>query len=260
MNDTIRVLVADDNDLVREMIIDSLSDDPSIEVVGSAADGEAAIDQIIQKKPDVALLDLVMPKVDGLGVIEQIEEMTDYTGKKPCFIVISAVGKEDIVSRILQAGAVYFIMKPFDGDVLKKRIRIIVDDIRSGREGGKQSFGSPALEDTLENKATALIRSLGVPVKMIGYKYLRDAIVIALEDEDSLMSVTKNVYPHIADSYDTSPSNVERNIRYVIESTWNKSDDIRYTDKIKEVFKGVVKKPTNSEFILMCSEWIKLGN
>ncbi len=256
MDNRIKVLVADDNDIMRQMIADSLYDDPKIEVAGEAADGQAAIDLIIKTLPDVVLLDLVMPKIDGLGVMDAIKEMTDYPGKQPLFIIISAAGREDIISQALQSGASYFFMKPFDGDALVKRIKQMCSDTRHNINTGYVTGEVERKGLSIENMVVNLLRSLGVPVKMVGYKYLKDAIVQAVEDSEALMSVTKNIYPAIADEHGTSAGNVERNIRYVIESTWSRQEEPQFEEMIKKVFKDSIKKPTNSEFILICSEWI----
>lgn len=254
MSDKIKIVVADDNDIMQQMIVDSLEDDEQLEVVGVASDGEAAISLIKDKKPDVVLLDLVMPKQDGLTVMEVVENEIDDADYKPQYVVISAAGSEDIVNQALQAGASYFIMKPFDGEALVKRIK------RLQGAAARTTVGTVYERDTrkvdLEQLTVNLLRDIGVPLRMVGYKYLKDAIIIALNDPDALMSITKNVYPEIAARHETSAGNVERNIRYVIESTWSRRSDKKYEKIVDAVFKGTTKKPTNSEFILVCSETI----
>lgn len=268
MGNVIRVVVADDNEIIRNMIVDSLSDDEMIEVVGVASDGKSAIKIIKETHPNIVLLDLVMPLVDGIGVMEAISEDASLNGYKPHYVVVSAAGSEDIVNQVLQTGAAYFIMKPFDGDALVKRIKRISGE----REYYQQEAATLAAEEKneldVEQVVVSLMRNLAVPVRMVGYKYLRDAIIIAVEDADSLMSVTKNIYPEIALKHGTSAGNVERNIRYVIESTWNRNKDLNkdlnkesngegnLEGTISDLFKGSTKKPTNSEFILVCSEWV----
>lgn len=258
MDSRIKVVVADDNDMVRLMIVDSLTESPELTVVGEASDGLNAVTVIKNTHPDVVLLDLVMPKMDGIGVMEEINRDYGYEGKKPYFIIISAAGREEIVSQALQTGASYFFMKPFDGDALIKRIRMVCNEDEALPVAGFQSRGETKVVST-ETRVINLLRKIGVPVKMVGYKYLKDAIEIALVDEESLMSVTKNIYPEIADRHDTSPGNVERNIRYVIEATWTRREDPQSEHMIARVFDDVTRKPTNSEFILLCSEFIRYG-
>ena len=251
----IRVIVVDDNDIVRQMIVDTLSEEPGIEVIAEASQGDEAVGLIKKLRPDLVLLDLVMPKVDGIGVMEAISKEPDVN---PEYIVVSAAGREDIISEALQMGASYFFMKPYDGEALIKRIKHIYnkDDARQpeiaavkGKENGIVS---------LETRVVSLLRNIGVPIKMVGYKYLRDAIITAVNDPDALMSITKNVYPDIAEVHGTSAGNVERNIRYVIETTWARIKEGQVTQTTREVFKNLERKPTNSEFILLCSEWIAL--
>lgn len=257
MGNILKIVVADDNEIIRQMIVDTLNDDDQIEIVGEASDGAKAIKVIKDTHPDVVLLDLVMPMVDGIGVMEAIAEDKDFADKKPQYLVISAAGSEDIVNQALQTGASYFIMKPFDSETLIKRIKRISGESEFSKyQGGGTMGNSDDHTINMEHMVVGLLRNIGVPVRMVGYKYLRDAIIIAMEDTDSLMSVTKNIYPEIASRHGTSSGNVERNIRYVIESTWSRRDDEKYKDIISKIFKGEVKKPTNSEFILICSEWI----
>ncbi len=257
MSKTIKVVVADDNDVVRTMIVDSLKENQEIEVVGEASDGITAVTSIHNTHPDVVLLDLVMPKMDGIGVMEEINRTAQEGGYKPYFIIISAAGKEEIISQALQTGASYFFLKPFDGEALVKRLLMMnkVNNELGSYVKGEIAESSPTRD--IENKAVFLLRQLGVPVKMVGYKYLKDALEIALDDPEALMSVTKNIYPEIANRHDSSAGNVERNIRYVIEATWARQDESESTAMIEKVFQDTNKKPTNSEFILICSEWIK---
>ena len=239
----IKCLVCDDNDIMRQMILDMLNDAEDIDVVGEATDGLEAVDLIRERKPDVVLLDLIMPNVDGINVMKVIQD-DKRLDRKPEFIVISAAGKEAIVSEALNAGAAYFIMKPFDGTAVIDRIKAVC---------GNDETGS-----SLGDEIVDLLRSIGVPVKMVGYKYLRDAISIVINSIDSVMSITKTIYPEIATNYETSPGNVERNIRYVIEATWLKATDSKFEENFLKIFSRLSKKPTNTEFILMCSEYIIL--
>lgn len=242
MSKMIKCLVCDDNDIMRQMILDMLSDAPDIEVIGEACDGREAVDAIKELVPDVVLLDLVMPNVDGINVLKIVDGDTTLE-RKPEFIVVSAVGKESIVSEALNRGASYFIMKPFDGAAIIDRIRAVCDSEENAAA-------------TLENDIVELLKNIGVPIKMVGYKYLRDAISISTNSADAIMSITKSIYPEIASNYGTSSGNVERNIRYVIEATWLKAPESKYEKLFFEIFNRNRKKPTNTEFILSCSEYI----
>lgn len=247
MAENIRVIVADDNEITREMIVDCLSDDPQIDVVGQASDGREAIRLIKLYNPDVVLLDLVMPMADGIGVMETVSDEMESI-RRPRFIIVSAAGSEEIVNHALRTGAAYFIMKPFDGEALIKRIkRTCNDPITIAQENLNAS-------PTVEQMVVALLRDIGVSVGMVGYKYLKSAIILAISDPDALTAVTKFIYPVLASKHGSSPNNVERNIRYAIESSWTNTTDEKHRAFQNELFSN--KKPTNSEFINICAEKI----
>lgn len=260
MND-IRVVVADDNGITRDMIIDFLSGDDDISVVGSASDGELAVSVIKDTHPDIVLLDLVMPKLDGIGVMEKIAACEDYGGKKPEYIVISAAGSEEIIGEAIRTGASYFILKPFAADTLIRRVRQTAAH-RVGADAETETAGrndldlQPGKEHKADSLVVALLRSLGVSMRMVGYKYIRDAVILAIKDPDALTAITKSIYPEIAKLHQSSSGNVERNIRYVIEVTWEKRNDPRYADIFRKVFDNAERKPANSKFIMACAEWI----
>lgn len=237
MADKIKVLVADDNEIMRQIICDALSDAKDIEVVGEASDGKKTVELILETKPDVVLLDLVMPMCDGITVMERASAMYEPNETKPEYIVISAAGREEIVNEVLSRGASYFFLKPFDGDALIKRIKILHDSRR--------------LEGNGENdRIFRLLRKLGVMQNMTGFKFLQDAIAYVVEHKDEIYSITKDVYPAVAEKHQTSAANVERNIRYVIENTWSNANTF-----LKNFFDSN-KKPTNSRFIVSCAHWI----
>lgn len=254
MKKTIRIIVADDNSLVREMLVDGIADQKDFEILATASNGRETIELIKEHEPDVVLLDLVMPIVDGLGVMEAVRE--DNNGKVPYFIIVSAAGKEDIVTQALDSGASYFFMKPFDEGALIRRIRQLCDS-EPKKIIAESSYMQNDTSYSVENETSSLIRKLGMPAKMIGYKYAIDAIIITLEEPDAIVSITKDIYPKIGERYGTSPTNVERNIRYGIETAWSKRDSIMKTREGKEIFGSCTKRPTNSEFINSCSEWLK---
>ncbi|MBD5158468.1 MAG: sporulation transcription factor Spo0A [Butyrivibrio sp.] len=252
----IRIVVADDSELTRKLIVDYLSEEDDIEVVGTVTDGEEAITVIKDTMPDMVILDLVMPKVDGLGVMEEISQSENYGDCKPEYIVISAAGSEGIVSEAIRMGASYFIMKPFNGEALVKRIKQIAARTVGQPMPSVRAVSAENTKPTTYMLAVRLLRNLGVSVRMTGYKYIRDAIILAVNDSDSLASITKTIYPEIAEAHQTSSGNVERNIRYVIEVTWAGRRDPKYAALFEEIFGTDDVKPTNSRFILSCSEWI----
>lgn len=247
MGDRIKVIVADDNEITREIIVDCLSDDAQIEVVGEAADGKEAIRLIKLHKPDVVLLDLVMPVVDGISVMEAVSDEMEGLSR-PRFIIVSAAGSEEMVNHALKTGAAYFIMKPFDGEALIKRVKRMCNDPIVIAQDNLNT--TPNVEEMV----VTLLRDIGVSVGMVGYKYLKAAIILAISDPEALNAVTKFIYPVIASKHGSSPNNVERNIRYAIDSSWTNCHDEKQRAFQNEIFAN--KKPTNSEFINICAERI----
>ena len=230
----LNVAIADDNERVVELLDRIVSSDEELNVVGKAGNGEELYDIIKTKEPDVVLLDIIMPKVDGLTVMERVN--ADKSMKKhPAFIVITAVGQEKITEDAFALGANYYILKPFDNDMVISRIK----HVRKSRS--EKNF-----------------QEIGVPAHIKGYQYLRDAIIMSVGDMDMLNSITKILYPTIAKKHQTTPSRVERAIRHAIEVAWSRGK----MDTIEELFGYTVSggkgKPTNSEFIALIADRIRL--
>ena len=251
--------IADDNERMRQLLEDVLNTDGEIEVVGKAGNGEEAITVIKEKEPDVVLLDLVMPRIDGLMVMEKTNNDSTIK-KKPAFIVVTAVGQEGITEDAFNLGANYYIMKPFDNEMVISRIKKIRD--KQNGVGNKKVSAyeklEPASEETLENVVTDIIHEVGVPAHIKGYQYLREAIIMSVNDMEMLNSITKILYPSIAKNFDTTPSRVERAIRHAIEVAWSRGK----MDTIDEMFGYTISngkgKPTNSEFVALITDRIRL--
>jgi two-component system response regulator (stage 0 sporulation protein A) len=269
----IEVLIADDNREFGDILCEYLSNQNDIEVVGLARDGLEAVDLILQNAPDIAILDIIMPHLDGLGVLEKIAASS--LEKKPLFIVLSAVGQDKITQRALALGAEYYIVKPFDMDVLVNRIRQLKDNtyltsvstsLSSSISSHKSDFFNnerrPAhisnTSRSLEVEVTNIMHEIGVPAHIKGYQYLRDAIMMVVKDLDVINSITKLLYPSIAKGYNTTPSRVERAIRHAIEVAWSRGQ----VEAIDALFGYTVNigkgKPTNSEFIAMIADKLRL--
>lgn len=216
--------------------------------------------QIIRnKQPDVVLLDLIMPKMDGLTVMEKINQ--DQTvNKHPDFIVVTAVGQEQITEDAFNRGASYYIMKPFNNEMLVNRIKTVRRPARScERRNEDLSSQVPCVrEGDLENRVTNLLHEIGIPAHIKGYHYLRDSIIMAVQDMDVLNAITKVLYPTVAKRYQTTSSRVERAIRHAIEVAWNRGK----LDTLDELFGYTVStgkgKPTNSEFVALIADTIQL--
>ena len=258
----IRVVVADDNELMLDMMSTILKNDDDIEVVAELTDGLNILSVIQEKEPDIILLDLVMPLIDGLGVMEQIRDNKDKFKKQPAIIVITAANQEKITENAFSLGASYYILKPFDSTLLLNRIKQTYKEMNETKPA-KQigSLAETSTEDVvynLEADVTNIIHEIGVPAHIKGYQYLRDAIIMSVNDSDVLNSITKILYPSIASKYKTTSSRVERAIRHAIEVAWSRGK----MDTINELFGYTVShgkgKPTNSEFVALISDRIRL--
>ena len=255
-----RVLIADSNEDFRVLLGDTLSAEGDMEVVGTAGDGLEALLLISEKKPDVVLLDLVLTKLDGLGVMQKMAD----TGQRPATIVISGFFNEHVITEAAESGAYYFMPKPCDIPALLTRIRQM-----SGMPAAfKQASSSPQLvrqsspasraEQSLEAAVTEIIHEIGVPAHIKGYQYLREAIILTVNDMDIINAVTKVLYPAVAKKYATTPSRVERAIRHAIEVAWDRGDIETLQRFFGYTVSNIKGKPTNSEFIAMIADYLSL--
>jgi len=259
-NNCIRIVVADDNQDFCEVLTEYLNNQEDMKVVGIASNGLEACDLIVNEQPDVVILDIIMPHLDGIGVLEKMRDLN--LQKRPVSIILSAVGQDKITERALNLGAEYYIIKPFDMETLMTRIRQLKgkhEIIRSSStilHSNKNSYIPSAR--SLETEVTNIIHEIGIPAHIKGYQYLRDAIIMAINDMDILNSITKQLYPSIAKQYNTTPSRVERAIRHAIEVAWSRGK----VDTIDRLFGYTVNngkgKPTNSEFIALISDRLRL--
>ncbi len=253
----INVLIVDDNPLVVETLKNLLMKNSGFKVVGTAADGEEAIKNIKNFVPDLVLLDIVMPKMDGIAVMEWINNNTDLK-KKPKIIVITALGQEWVNEVAFKYGASYYIAKPFNNDTVISQIEMAAyQDVVNDRRKIVVNRSDYILSN-LETEVTKLLHDIGVPAHIKGYGYLRDAIILAVNDANITNSVTKSLYPSVAKINETMPSRVERAIRHAIEVAWNRGN----MDTIDELFGYTINsgkgKPTNSEFIALISDKIRI--
>ena len=256
MKEKIRVLIADDNIEFAMTLHGYLEKEEEMEVVGMAKDGNEAYTMILEKQPDVVLLDVIMPHLDGLGVLEKLG--TTQLDKMPLCIMLSAVGQDKITQKAINLGAEYYIVKPFDISLLIKRIK----DFKYYQPGSvKGNFASREIkqqyieiapeskkdESNLEALVTNVIHEVGVPAHIKGYQYLREAIMMVVNDIDIINQITKQLYPEIAEKYKTTPSRVERAIRHAIEVAWGRGQ----TDTVESIF-------GYTEFIAMIADKLRL--
>lgn len=257
----LNVAIFDDNQRMLELVSDVLESDNDMTVVGSARNGEEAYELIRKKEPDVVLLDLIMPKLDGMEIMNRVKK--DHSiQKQPEFIVLSAVGDDRITEDAFRMGAKYFIMKPFDPQMVRNRIKMMRSDSKR-RHSEIISNSQEIVENAdalgnLERDVTDIIHEIGVPAHIKGYQYLRDAIMMSVNDMEMLGSITKVLYPTIAKHYRTTPSRVERAIRHAIEVAWSRGK----MDTIDALFGYTISmgkgKPTNSEFIALIADKIRI--
>lgn len=257
----LKVAIADDNERMLRLLGNIIESDEELDVIGTAKDGEEAYHVIKTKEPDVVLLDIVMPKLDGLGVLDRVNNDASIR-KHPTFIMISAIGQEKITEDAFKRGADYYIMKPFDNDMVLSRIKHVRGKGAAGeceiRKINAYEKEEDLSERNLETDVTEIIHEIGVPAHIKGYQYLRDAIIMSVNDMDMLNSITKILYPTIAKKYQTTASRVERAIRHAIEVAWSRGK----MDTIDEMFGYTIHngkgKPTNSEFIALITDRIRL--
>ena len=264
MKEKVSILIADDNQEFSQTLTSYIDNQEELEVIGVANDGLEALEMISNVSPDVVLLDVIMPNLDGLGVLERINEIK---GKKPIVIMLSAVGQDKITQKAIALGAQYYVVKPFDINMLIKRIKEFkfyrkqpnTTIIKEGRQPYIE-IDSPNEKsvENLEALVTNMIHEVGVPAHIKGYQYLREAIIMVVKDIDVINQITKNLYPVIADKFNTTPSRVERAIRHAIEVAWGRGQE----EAVESIFGYTISadkgKPTNSEFIAMISDKLRL--
>ncbi|WP_024615049.1 sporulation transcription factor Spo0A [Clostridium sp. Ade.TY] len=265
----ISILIADDNKEFCSILNDYLLNQKDIVVTGIAKDGREALTLIEERKPDLVILDIIMPHLDGLGVLEKLNNMN--LDKMPRVIILSAVGQDKITQQAITLGADYYVVKPFDMDIFTKRIREMFSSntnkkltsstsrYQSHDTSVHSSISSSEPVD-LETEITSIIHEIGVPAHIKGYMYLREAITMVVNDMELLSAVTKELYPSIAKKYNTTASRVERAIRHAIEVAWGRGQ----IDAINKLFGYTIHndkgKPTNSEFIAIIADKLRLKN
>lgn len=260
MQKPIRIVIADDNREYCELFATHCSKQENVEIVATAFDGESAVRAIEKHQPTVVILDIIMSQLDGLGVMERVSKMT--TINKPRFIVVSALALDRVTQMAVELGAEYYFVKPFDFSVIIQRILDLCGNTQSFSNVQfrtiRDSDDNNARSESIETMVTVAIQRIGIPPHIRGYQYVRDAIMMVVQDMSLLKAVTTQLYPRIAEKYDTLPTRVERALRHAIEVAWTRGD----MEAIQEYFGFTVNsekgKPTNSEFIAMIADRIKI--
>ncbi len=240
--DKIRIVLTDTNEEARSMLQEALEKSERFVVTGSTGNGEEALRLIEETEPDMVVLDLILPGLDGMGILRRLQGE-----KRPVIVAISAIAYQETIVEAGNLGAAMFISKPYHQDAL-------IENLISLSEPNSSRSRTPGLEELV----TSIIHEVGVPAHIKGYQYLREAIMMSVEDVEMLGSITKVLYPTIAKKYQTTPSRVERAIRHAIEVAWSRGR----METLDALFGYTINtgkgKPTNSEFIALIADKIRL--
>ncbi len=242
------VYVVDCDETIRDELVDEISACNYLRAVGARGDGEKAFIEIMKIKPDVILTDLILPSLDGYGLIERLRK----SGIKSRIIAVSSLAGDGFIKRALELGADFYMIKPVSP---KRLVEVIIDDCEN-EKGNKTEIK----EKSFEAKIATIFMSVGIPAHIKGYRYLREAVRLAVGDPDIMNSITKELYPTVAEIHMTSASKVERAIRHAIEVAWNKGkiENLNHLFGIK-VYSSE-EKPTNGEFIALIADKILIDN
>lgn len=247
-----KILVADAGEEFRRLVVDAISEEFDLETVADTGDGQEACRLVQELRPDVVVMDLVLARMDGLEVLQAINTMNP----RPRILVLSSFANGTMAAHVAAVGADYYLMKPARISTVMERIRQLCGQTMADpiQEPSRPSVREQSLESTV----TGIIHEIGVPAHIKGYQYLREAIIIAVEDMDVINAVTKVLYPEVAKRFSTTASRVERAIRHAIEVAWDRGD----LETLQKYFGYTVSnakgKPTNSEFIAMIADRLQL--
>jgi len=256
--DAIRVVVADDNFQLRDMVVQYLSEQGGLEVVGAAADGVEALQMVQEQEPDVLVCDMIMPHMDGYGVLERLQGLR--LARQPGVIALTALGRDDFIARAVNLGVHYYMVKPFDFTMLAQRVYEAAGEeckaealsLRMQKE--MQGNGGESLEERIAN----LFLTVGIPAHIKGYQYLREAVKMVIEMPELINRITKELYPGIARRFGTTSSKVERAIRHAIEVAWNRGRIEALDEAFGRNVCSLDDKPTNGEFIALVSDRLRI--
>ena len=240
-----KIVVADAGEEFRRLLVELMEQEDDLEVVGDTADGAELVELCRQRQPDIVVMDMILAGgMDGMDVLDAISRLR----QRPRVLILSGYIKGSVVDAAAAKGADFFVTKPC-------RLSVVCERLRKVMTSGAEEVDYTA---SLENQVTAIIHEVGVPAHIKGYQYLREAIMIAVNDMDVINAVTKVLYPEVAKRFNTTPSRVERAIRHAIEVAWDRGD----LETLQKYFGYTVSnakgKPTNSEFIAMIADRLQL--
>lgn len=253
MKNQLKVLIAEERNEFGISCVKALEKN-GCNVTISAKDGNYVIAGVEKYKPDVLIMEAFMPGLDALGVLKRLN--SDSSVYRPVVCVISGVGNSDFEQQILSAGADYYFIKPVDANVIAERVMQLssmnVKNVHVNSDEGKNS------DAQLEVTVSEIMHQIGVPAHIKGYQYLREAIILSINNTEMMNSVTKLLYPTVAKTFDTTASRVERAIRHAIEVAWDRGDVDVLSSYFGYTIQNTRGKPTNSEFIAMISDKLRL--
>ncbi|MBQ8983991.1 MAG: sporulation transcription factor Spo0A [Lachnospiraceae bacterium] len=261
MEETKMKVMTADQDLIRELKkYDFISRDENMELIGSYLDGEELYHAIVDKQPDLVVMDALLQSTDGLELMRRMKEEHPEINTK--YIVLTTIGTESVIESAFMMGASYYMLKPFDSQILKKRMKQVGGCPEYSEQNKIAELGEDAVYEeelhNLESEVTEIIREIGIPAHIKGYQYIREAICLTVEDPNMMNYITKLLYPTIAKKYKTTSSSVERAIRHAIEVAWSRGK----MDVIQDLFGYTIHagkgKPTNSEFIALIADKLRL--
>ena len=245
MENSKKILIANENAEESKLISEKLTNEKNEFEIDIVSSGAKAIEKLEASHYDLLIVDLVLPEVDGFEVIERAKELSNETK----IIVVSALASEIFIKKATGFGASYYMLKPLSIDVLEKRVKDILFDYDTAKAVAKPEF-----DKEIEEKITNIFITVGIPAHIKGYQFLREAIKLSMENPDIINSITKKLYPSIAEKFETSASKVERAIRHAIEVAWNRGK----IENINSIFGLTVysnnEKPTNGEFIALVAD------
>lgn len=259
MDGRVRIAIVEDNDLWRRAIEDALALDGRFTLIGSAADGEAGLELILGSRADVALLDVALPKKDGLYILEELGKLPPEEKPAVC-VMITGISQEHVTRKALEAGADYYMVKPIDVDLLIRRALEIYESKKGAAPPAAlapAASAAPPVKNSrrreIEAFVTDLLHKMQISTSLKGYGYLKYAVVMGIEDPAALGGITKTLYPAIAREFKTTPTRAERAIRHAIDSTWAKGYGKNYRELLGYGDAGE-PKPTNSVLISSLAE------
>lgn len=258
----IRVMLADDNQSILRLLSEYLNAREDMDLVGTVSDGTEIFDAVCEKRPDILVMDIIMPRRDGFMALEELARLEEE--RRPRVIVLTGLSRDDFIMRAIRLGASYYMVKPFDMRLLCERILEIagqerrMESIRPEARAAGAGLELPTTpQESADEQITNLFLTLGIPAHIKGYAYLREAVHMVLSDRSVLSRITKELYPGVARRFDTSASKVERAMRHAIEVAWARgrmdSANRMYGCKLFDA----MDKPTNGEFISCVSEKIR---